>query len=111
MKKEIGIDIVKISRFRVRKYSSNEKFYEKIFSKIEITYCLKYKDPYPHFAGKFAAKEAIIKATGMKTEFNNIIINTKSNGLEVKINDKVKSNILVSIAHEKDYAIAMSMIF
>lgn len=110
MKKGIGIDIVKVSRFKQKRYSSNKKFYEKIFSRDEIMYCLKYKDPYPHFAGKFAAKEAIIKATGTKTKLNDIIINSKSRYIEIKIKDKLKSNILVSISHEKDYAVAMSMV-
>lgn len=110
MKKGIGVDIVKNSRFRQKKYLLNKKFYEKIFSQDEIKYCLKYKDPYPHFAGKFAAKEAIIKATGTKIKMNDIIINSKSDGIEIKIKNKLKSDILVSISHEKDYAIAMSMV-
>lgn len=110
MKKGIGIDIVKISRFREKKYLANKKFYENIFAENEIKYCLKYKDPYPHFAGRFAAKEAIIKATDTKMKMNQIIIKNKTNGLEIKIKNVLNPNILVSISHEKDYAIAMSII-
>ena len=110
MKKGIGIDIITISRFRKKKFSINKKFYENIFAENEIKYCLKHKDPYPHFAGRFAAKEAIIKATGTKTKLNQIIIENKTNGLEIIIENISKPNILVSISHEKNYAIAMCMV-
>jgi holo-[acyl-carrier protein] synthase len=108
MKKGIGVDIIKISRFREKKYADNRVFYQKIFSKKEIEYCLKHKDPYPHFAGKFAAKEAIIKATGKKISLNQIVINNKTNGLEIIIEGIKKPDILISISHEKEYAISMS---
>ena len=62
----VGIDIVKVSRFKNKPYLSNKKFYSKIFTNNEIKYCLNFKDPYPHFAGKFALKEATIKATRKK---------------------------------------------
>ena len=58
----IGIDIVKVNRFRIHPYESHKRFYKKLFSKSEIDYCLKFKDPYKHFAGKFAIKEAVIKS-------------------------------------------------
>jgi len=107
MKKGIGIDLVEINRFRKKNFDSNQIFYEKIFTKNEIEYCLKYKDPYPHFAGKFAAKEAIIKATNEKIKLNQIVIKNNLNGLEVMIKNTINPEILISISHEKDYAIAM----
>ena len=107
---QIGIDIVKVSRFRNKKYNLNQKFYETIFTIKEIKYCLKYKDPYTHFAGKFAAKEAIIKATQKKIKLNQIEIKNNKKGLEVIIKNNVESNIFISISHEKDYAVAMSVI-
>jgi len=105
--KGIGIDIVDINRFRKKIFESNQKFYEKIFTENEIEYCLKYKDPYPHFAGKFAAKEAILKAVNEKIKLNQIWIKNNSNGLEIIIKNIIDSKILISISHEKDYAIAM----
>lgn len=108
---KVGIDIVKISRFRNKEYGSNQKFYQNIFSKNEINYCLKYKDPYPHFAGRFAAKEAVIKATDVKIRLNQIVINKKKNNLEIKIKNILKPNIVISISHEKEYSVAMSINF
>lgn len=110
MKKGIGIDIVKTNRFRNKKYNENKIFYKNIFLDEEIDYCLKFKDPYPHFAGKFAAKEAILKATNMKIKLNQIKIKNKNEGLEVIIKNVKKSKILISISHEKDYAIAISTV-
>ena len=107
---QIGIDIVKIARFRNKKYNVNQKFYKKIFTTNEIKYCLKYKDPYTHFAGKFAAKESIIKAMKKKIKLNEIEIKNKRNELEIIIKNKIEPSILISISHEKDYAIAMSVI-
>ena len=69
---QIGIDIVKVSRFRNKKYNSNQKFYETIFTIKEIKYCLKYKDPYTHFAGKFAIKEAVKKSIKENVGFKEI---------------------------------------
>lgn len=107
---QIGIDIVKIDRFRNKKYNFNQKFYEKIFTIKEIEYCLKYKDPYTHFAGKFAAKEAIIKTIQKKIKLNKIEIKNIKKGLEVIIENNVEPNIIISISHEKDYAVAMSVL-
>ena len=67
---EIGIDIVKIDRFRKKNFSKNQSFYEKIFTKSEISYCKKFIDPYPHFAGKFALKEAVQKSINENLIFN-----------------------------------------
>ena len=67
---QIGIDIVDIDRFRKKSFIENESFYEKIFTDLEIKYCRKFSDPYPHFAGKFALKEAVQKSI-KKTPPNN----------------------------------------
>ncbi|MEO5359501.1 MAG: holo-ACP synthase [Nitrospirota bacterium] len=39
-------------------------FVEDIFTQEEQRYCLSHRDPYVHFAGRFAAKEAFLKAIG-----------------------------------------------
>ena len=67
----IGIDIVDVNRFSSKKFSENKEFYSKIFTKNEINYCTKFKNPYTHFAGKFALKEAVIKAIKKKINLDN----------------------------------------
>ena len=58
-----GIDIVDITKFK-KIASRNKQFVTDIFTQKEQEYCLSRKDPYTHFAGRFAAKEACMKALG-----------------------------------------------
>lgn len=66
-----GVDIEDISRFE--KYSSdkNAAFIERIFSTTEIEYCFSCKNPAPHLAVRFSAKEAVYKALS-SLEINDI---------------------------------------
>lgn len=102
----IGIDIVKINRFKLRPYESHKNFYKKIFSKSEIDYCLKFKEPYKHFAGKFAVKEAVKKSISEKIS----LVDIKTRHIHSKPTISTISNkyrFLVSISHEQDNAIAV----
>ena len=58
----IGIDIESIQRFRDKPFRSHKKFYQKLFTPHEIDHCLQHKDPSPHFAARFCAKESLRKA-------------------------------------------------
>ena len=60
----IGTDIVNIERLRKLLKKNGDTFKNKIFSKNEIIYCEKKKDPFPFYAKRFAAKEALSKALG-----------------------------------------------
>lgn len=57
----IGIDTVDVHRFAAYASQSDDML-QKIFSPSEIAYCLSKKDPAPHFASRFAAREAFLKA-------------------------------------------------
>ncbi len=58
----IGTDIVEIDRVRLAVGKWGESFLRRIFSERELSYCKMKKDPMPHFAARFAAKESLIKA-------------------------------------------------
>jgi holo-[acyl-carrier protein] synthase len=104
----IGIDIVEVERFREKKFQKNKNFYSKIFCKSEIDYCLKFKDPYTHFAGKFALKESVIKSIRSKISFLDIQTSSSKSGPAVKLKNKLtKYSFLCSISHEKKFAIAV----
>ena len=60
----IGTDIVNIKRLEKLIKKNGGHFKNKIFSKNEIIYCEKKKDPIPFYAKRFAAKEALSKALG-----------------------------------------------
>ncbi|MES2996779.1 MAG: holo-ACP synthase [Verrucomicrobiota bacterium] len=59
-----GIDLVEIPRFREVISRQGEAFLTRIFTAVERSYCEARKDPVPHFAVRFAAKEAVAKAFG-----------------------------------------------
>ncbi len=102
----IGIDIIEVKRFKKKPYESHKSFYEKIFSVSEINYCLKFKEPYKHFAGKFAIKEAVKKAIANDVAL--LDIQTGHTNSKPMVSIKGKSHIfLVSISHEHDTAIAV----
>lgn len=60
----IGIDAIEIDRIAdtLRRYDS--RFLERIFTAGEIEYCTRHHDPAPSLAGRFAVKEAAMKALG-----------------------------------------------
>ncbi len=105
---DIGIDIVEVKKFKKMPYGNNKSFYEKIFSPLEIKYCLKFKDPYIHFAGKFAIKEAVKKSIPNKVNLIDIVTNHSNSKPTVSIN-LGGYDFLVSLSHEKNLAVAVAL--
>lgn len=62
--KGIGCDIIEVDRIAQVLERHGPAFLAKTFTQSEQDYCLKRKPPERHFAGRFAAKEAIAKALG-----------------------------------------------
>lgn len=60
----LGNDIVEIARIKGVLSRYPEKFLHRVFTPYEQAYCLKRKEPALHLAGRFAAKEAVVKALG-----------------------------------------------
>jgi len=103
----IGIDMVDIDRFRKKEYGKNKFFYEKIFTKSEIKYCLSFKNKSEHFAGKFAIKEAVKKSIKEKISFIEIVTSHNNSKPKIILKKKLNYRFLVSISHERNFAIAM----
>ena len=59
-----GVDLVHVPRLR-EVMESHPRFEEEVFTEGERTYCRARPDPWPHFAARFAAKEAVGKALGI----------------------------------------------
>lgn len=59
----IGTDLARIERFRKFLQPGN-KVLERLFTAAERHYALQKKDPAPHLAARFAAKEAFLKSLG-----------------------------------------------
>jgi len=60
----IGVDIAEIERLRKTMERLKDRFILRVFTREEQQFCLGRRDPVPHFAARFAAKEALFKALG-----------------------------------------------
>ena len=60
--KGIGVDLAMIPRMRKVIERWDDRFLRRVFTEEEIAYCQRRRDPVPHLAARFAAKEAVMKA-------------------------------------------------
>lgn len=60
----IGTDIIEVERIRAAQERFGQRFLSRILRPAELAYCASYQHPAPHWAVRFAAKEAISKAFG-----------------------------------------------
>jgi holo-[acyl-carrier protein] synthase len=60
----LGFDATDIPRLRDVFERYGDRFLRRVFTDAEIEYCTRRRDPVPHLAGRFAAKEAAMKALG-----------------------------------------------
>ncbi|MDI6801425.1 MAG: holo-ACP synthase [Thermodesulfovibrionales bacterium] len=122
----IGTDIVEISRIKDAVEKWGERFLKKIFTENEISYCYKKKNPFPHLAARFAAKEAFIKAlstSAHKTQsaerglkFANLknieVLNQPTGKPFINLLGSLKTSfhdtfiIHITLTHEHNYAVA-----
>ena len=118
-----GIDIVEIARFKKAKKKWGKNFLNKIFTESEIAYSRKRRFQDQHFAARFAAKEAVLKAFGDKLSsihnWRDIeILNDKSgkpyirfhrSAKKLKTKEKI-NNVILSMAHCKGHAVANAIL-
>jgi len=100
----IGIDIAEVKRFR----RLSPRFLKRVYTDEEVAYCRRSADPAMHYAARFAAKEAVIKAT-TKTDIalKDIYVKNRASGApEVFIKGR-KKKFHISISHTKDIAVAV----
>ncbi len=59
-----GIDLVRCDRIAQVWQAHGDRFLERVFTPAERDYCLNYRRPAERLAGRFAAKEAVLKVFG-----------------------------------------------
>ncbi len=118
----IGTDIIEVARVR-NQILKQKGLKEDLFTEAEIRYCEEKADKAQHYAARFAAKEAFLKAIGTglrnglkfneievkKDELNKPFISVSGKTLKIIKSFKIKS-IHLSIAHLKDVANAVVII-
>lgn len=119
----VGIDIVDIARIRSAHKDHGQRFLDKIFTPEECAYCFNYKHPYPSFAARFAAKEAVSKAfgTGIGKELGfksiEIIKGARDEPLvrfdakgQAFLESRGASQVLISLSHTAELATAIALL-
>lgn len=112
-----GIDIIEVDRFTQAMKRWGDDFLKRILTPYEIEKAKERRfDPF-HLAGRFAAKEAVLKALNREgLGFKDIEILNDGDGcpkVTITCNDrKLKDlGVLISISHSRDYAVASSITF
>ena len=117
MKISCGTDIIEIKRIKESINDLGTKFLERVYTDKEIEYCeSKNNQKYQHYAARFAAKEAVFKASSSRLNnkydigWKNIEVVNDENGrphaglLDIEIQEIEEMDI--SISHCKEYATA-----
>ena len=102
---QMGVDLEDLENFPAVDDFRQSAFYTSTFSQKEIAYCLLQEDPMQSFAGKFAAKEAIIKIDASYGE-------KSMNEIEILNHDNGKpyfKDFTLSISHTKHSAVAVAL--
>lgn len=60
----LGIDLIELDRVRGVLERHGRRFFDRVLTAGEQDYCLRFRDPAPSVGGRFAAKEAVLKALG-----------------------------------------------
>ena len=118
----IGTDIIECPRIGKMIERHGERFLRKIYTDREIRYCQARKHAIAHFAGRWAAKEAILKAIGTgrgrAVAWTHIEVRHTHEGQpRVMVSGDARTltrergiaNILVSISHCRTHATAYAM--
>ncbi len=117
-----GIDLVHCPRIARMWEDHGDRFLARVYSERERAYCLDYKDPVVRLAGRFAAKEAVMKmlGTGWRGGIEWPDIETLPDPLGkplVTLHGKAAeaaratgiAHVLISISHSGDYAMASAI--
>ena len=111
----IGTDIIEVIRINHSIKNYGKSFLNRIFTESEQKYCNSCSNPPIHFAGRFAAKEAVKKALLTSGRFSSILlkeieIERKRDGqpfLNYQFDRAEYCNI--SISHTEHYATALAI--
>ncbi len=117
-----GIDLVDFPRIEDMVKRHGERFLDRVFTATEQKYANDNKNGIEKLAGRFAAKEAVMKLIGTgwrgKIAWTDIeVINNKAGQPEVKLTGEVRkiadklgvTKISISITHAANFAIASAV--
>jgi len=115
----LGVDIAEVHRVEAAIRRHGRAFLQRVFTAAEIAYCERHRNKYERFAGRFAAKEAAMKALGtgwrrgvrwvdievVRAPGGKPGLELRGRALEFAHRLEVK-NIVLSITHSSETALA-----
>jgi len=118
----IGTDIVECLRITRLVQRHGEQFVQRVYTTDEVSYCQSRKQSMQHYAGRWAAKEAILKALGTGwvrgIGWRDVeVINDGSGRPVVELHGRARElseeagidEIIVSISHCRSHAVAYAL--
>ena len=117
----IGVDVVDVERMQFA-LERTPKIRRRLFTEADISYCEKYRFAERHYAGRWAAKEAVTKALGCGLiQWNGVeVMRQRGRPPTVRIFGKIKEfadavgvreeDLYLSITHSELSAVAVCVV-
>ncbi len=115
----IGTDIIECDRITQMLEKHGDVFLARVYTPCEIAYCSARKAANQHYAGRWAAKEAVLKALGTGwahgIQWTDVqVVNQQGGKPNIELDGRAKEiseqlgirEILISISHCRNYAVA-----
>lgn len=112
---EIGLDLIEIDR--VAAAARKPRFLERVYTEAEQQRCLHRRNPGEELAGRFAAKEAVIKVLGRRVPWRDIEILAEPSGKPyVVLHGRARelaagARIAITITHSRGHAAACALLW
>jgi holo-[acyl-carrier protein] synthase len=115
----VGLDLVDVRELQNEIDEKRQEWLERVFTAAEREYCARQSDPYRHFAGTLAAKEATLKALGTgwtdQSDWQNVEVSRELEKPNLLLSGPLKemstqlkiSQLFLSITHTRDHAAAV----
>jgi holo-[acyl-carrier protein] synthase len=117
----IGVDVVDVDRMKFA-LERTPRIRQRLFTEAEIAYCEKFRFAERHYAGRWAAKEAVTKALGCGLiQWNGVeVIRQRRRAPSVRIFGKIEQfarmvgvrqeDLFISITHSELSAVAVCVV-
>jgi holo-[acyl-carrier protein] synthase len=117
----IGVDVVDVERMKFA-LERTPRIRQRLFTEAEIAYCEKFRFAERHYAGRWAAKEAVTKALGCGLiQWNGVeVIRRPRQAPSVRISGKIQrfadmvgvreEDLSISITHSELSAVAVAVV-
>ncbi|RMF07391.1 MAG: holo-[acyl-carrier-protein] synthase [Candidatus Neomarinimicrobiota bacterium] len=118
----VGTDLVSVQRIQsILNSPQKTRFLDRVFTPAEQQYCNNKANPAVHYAGRFAAKEAVRKAWMSRRSqaeevlpFRHIEILPLENGapqVTMELLPPTENRLVLSISHTEEFAVATAIIY